>query len=87
MTSTDILKVLGETIKKRRIELNLSQEKFAELCNVHRTYISQIERGLKSVSVKILFSLAENLNASPSELIKEVEQQLQKQKGLSQKSK
>lgn len=76
MTSIDILKVLGETIKQRRTNLNLSQEKFAELCNVHRTYISQIERGLKSVSVKILFSLAENLNTTPSELIKEVECQL-----------
>ncbi|USB33899.1 helix-turn-helix transcriptional regulator [Paenibacillus sp. YPG26] len=76
MISNAILKVLGETIRQRRSDLNISQEKFAEMCNVHRTYISQIERGLKSVSVKILFSLAENLNTTPSELIKEIEKKL-----------
>lgn len=76
MISNAILKVLGETIRQRRSDLNISQEKFAEMCNVHRTYISQIERGLKSVSVKILFSLAENLNTTPSELIKEIEEKL-----------
>ncbi|MCY7912992.1 helix-turn-helix domain-containing protein [Bacillus haynesii] len=80
MISNNILKVLGETIKQRRTTLKISQEKYAELCNVHRTYISQIERGLKNVSVKVLFSLAENLNTTPSELIKEVEQQLESKK-------
>lgn len=57
----------------------MSQEKFAEECDVHRTYISQIERGLKSVSIKVLFSLAHNLNISPSDLIKEVEDELKKE--------
>lgn len=76
----DILKVFGITIKKKRIALNMSQEKFAEECDVHRTYISQIERGLKSVSIKVLFSLAHNLNISPSDLIKEVEDELKKKK-------
>lgn len=80
MNSNDPLKVLGETIKQRRNSLNISQEKFAELCKVHRTYISQIERGLKNVSVKILFSIAENLKTTPSELIRDVEQQLKNNK-------
>lgn len=76
MLSEDLLVFLGETIKEKRLENNMSQEKFAELCSVHRTYISQIERGLKSVSIKILFSMAENLRTTPSELIKIVEEKL-----------
>lgn len=76
MISNDILEILGDTIRQKRNKMNISQEKFAELCNVHRTYISQIERGLKSVSVKVLFSLAKNLNTTPSQLIKEIEQKL-----------
>lgn len=74
----EISKILGEIIRERRVKLDISQEKFAELCNVHRTYISQIERGLKSISLKVLFALAENLNTYPSELLEEVQKRIKK---------
>ena len=43
---------LGENVKKYRIKNNLSQEKLAELTGLHRTYISSVERGLRSISLK-----------------------------------
>ncbi|MDR0784372.1 MAG: helix-turn-helix transcriptional regulator, partial [Treponema sp.] len=52
---------------------NLSQEKLAELANIHRTYISQIERGLKSPTLEVVFSICNALSTRPSEFIKGIE--------------
>jgi transcriptional regulator with XRE-family HTH domain len=52
---------------------NLSQEKLAELANIHRTYISQIERGLKSPTLEVVFSICNALSIKPSEFIKGIE--------------
>jgi len=41
----------GKNVKKYRTLLNISQEDLAELCNLHRTYISDVERGKRSISL------------------------------------
>jgi len=56
-----------------RKKANLSQEKLADLANVHRTYISPIERNLKSPTVEVIFSICSALSIRPSSFIKEVE--------------
>jgi transcriptional regulator with XRE-family HTH domain len=52
---------LGIAIRTRRNELNYSQEELAEKSKLHRTYISDIERGNRNVTIitlsKILFAL------------------------------
>ena len=48
----DIVKVFGTNVRKYRTELAVSQEKFAEMCGLHRTYISDIERFLRSISLE-----------------------------------
>jgi transcriptional regulator with XRE-family HTH domain len=55
---------IGETLKKIRISKNLSQEDFSELTQVHRTYISPLERGLKNPSIITLKKITNNLNIS-----------------------
>lgn len=45
----DIVKVFGTNVRKYRTELAVSQEKFAEMCGLHRTYISDIERFQRSI--------------------------------------
>jgi len=45
------LKLFGEAIRNKRLEQGLSQEKLAELCGLHRTYIGGIERGERNVSL------------------------------------
>lgn len=47
----DIIKVFGTNLKKYRTEQGLSQEKFAEMCGLHRTYISDIECFTRNVSL------------------------------------
>lgn len=68
-----IEKAFGEIVRHRRQELGISQEKFAELSGLHRTYISQIERGLKSPSLKAMTSIAVALNVKLSTILLELE--------------
>jgi transcriptional regulator with XRE-family HTH domain len=56
-----VQRVFGKALKRYRLQRKLSQEKLAELADLDRTYISQIERGLKSPSIKSLMSLAQRL--------------------------
>jgi DNA-binding XRE family transcriptional regulator len=52
---------LGSLIQQRRKMLNMSQEKFASVCDLHRTYITDIERGARNVAMKNLLAIAQAL--------------------------
>lgn len=60
-------------LRKVRIENGLSQEELADLAGLHRTYISQIERGLKSPSLRSLEQIANGLGVTLSELLRRLE--------------
>jgi transcriptional regulator with XRE-family HTH domain len=62
---------LGQVIKRRRVVAGLSQEELAERAGVHRTYVSQLERGIKSPSVRILDRMAAALDCEAWELLQE----------------
>lgn len=57
----DIIKVFGTNLRKYRIRNNISQEKFAELCGLHRTYISDIECFRRSISLDNIQKIADAL--------------------------
>jgi transcriptional regulator with XRE-family HTH domain len=57
----DIIRVFGTNVRKYRLEKGVSQEKFAELCNLHRTYISDIERFQRSISLDNIQKIADAL--------------------------
>lgn len=61
---------LGIKIQKLRIEKGLSQEDLAFEADLHRTYISHIERGSRNITVLGLCKVAKGLKIDPSELIK-----------------
>lgn len=68
------LKALGEAIRTRRGEIDgLSQEGLADLAGMHRTYVSEIERGLRNPSFRNLFKLATALEVPLSELVAQAE--------------
>ena len=67
---------LGRVLAEKRREMGLSQEGLGFECGLHRTYISQIERGLKSPTVRVLFALASALKTKPSDLLRLVEARL-----------
>ena len=64
---------LGRVIVEQRHEIGLSQEALALRSGLHRTYVSEIERGRKIPTVTKLFELARPLGISPSEILRRVE--------------
>jgi len=62
-------KALGNTIRAYRIEMDISQEKLAELADVHRNYIGKIERGEQNITINSLCQLAEVFNRPLSEIL------------------
>jgi transcriptional regulator with XRE-family HTH domain len=68
-----VVSVFGKVLRKLREGKKLSQEKLAEYCDLDRTYISLLERGLRQPTITTLFKIAEALEMKPSEIIKQVE--------------
>jgi two-component system response regulator len=64
----DVKRLFGESVKGRRNQLGISQEKLAERANLHRTYISDVERGSRNVSLENIERLAHALDVSVSVL-------------------
>ena len=67
----EILKVFSDNTKKRRKNLNMSQEQLAEASGLHQTYISDLERGLKNPSLKTMVKIANTLDTTVPELLEE----------------
>ena len=65
----DIRKVLATNLKRYRAEKGLSQEKFAELCELHRTYISDIECCTRNVSIDNIQRIADALGIDAYKLL------------------
>lgn len=65
----------GRAIRKLRRERNISQEKLADLCTLHRTYISDVELGKRNVSLENISRIACALNVSITELFEEAERE------------
>ncbi|MCE4564357.1 helix-turn-helix transcriptional regulator [Maribellus sp. CM-23] len=68
-----IISTFGKVIRELREEKKLSQEKLAELCDLDRTYISLLERGLRQPTITTIFKLGKALGISPSKLVEQVE--------------
>ncbi len=54
----DIIIVFGRNVRKYRNLIGVSQEKLAEMCGLHRTYISDIERFKRSISLENIQKIA-----------------------------
>lgn len=70
----DIRERFGFAVKVRRDELGLTQEELAERAKIHRTYLSDIERGSRNVSLLNIELLAKALDMPLSQLFLLVEQ-------------
>lgn len=57
----DIIKVFGTNLRFYRKKIGVSQEKLGEMCDLHRTYISDIERFNRSVSLENIQKIADAL--------------------------
>lgn len=65
----DICTRVGFLIRKHREKKEISQEKLAELAELHRTYIGQVERGEKNLTLRSLERIAKALNINIKDLL------------------
>lgn len=69
----EITQKFGKRVRKLRLTKGLSQEDFALLCGLDRTYISSLERGYRNVSLKNITVIARTLEITLEELFKDIE--------------
>ncbi|MFC1453393.1 helix-turn-helix domain-containing protein [Verrucomicrobiota bacterium] len=62
---------LGAAIRRRRQELGLSQEQFAEVVDCHRNFVGRIERGQQNPTVDTLVRIANGLKCKVVDLIRD----------------
>ncbi len=65
----DIRKRLGSNVKNLRLKKGWSQEDFADRSDIHRTYVSDIERARRNPTITIVEKLAKALEVHASKLI------------------
>jgi transcriptional regulator with XRE-family HTH domain len=64
----DVRVRFGNAVRKRRHKLGVSQEEFADLCGLDRTYIGVIERGERNTSLVNIEKIARALKVSLSDV-------------------
>lgn len=66
----DLQRVVGVNLRCYRLERGLSQEAFADVVGVHRTYMGGLERGERNLTLKSLERIAESIDVDPLELLR-----------------
>jgi transcriptional regulator with XRE-family HTH domain len=72
MRDPHILKTFGKQLRELREQGGLSQEKLAELAEVHRTYEGLIERGRANPTLLAIIALAHALKVRPAKLLEKL---------------
>lgn len=60
---------LGGRVRARRRELGMTQEQLAEACGVHWTFLGQVERGRRNISLHNILKIAAGLKLDASDLV------------------
>ena len=66
------LQALGQNIRRLRQTLKMTQKGLAEKCELHRTYLSDVERGSRNLSFLSLLAVARGLGSTISELTRDI---------------
>jgi len=63
----DPASLFGKAVRQRREKLELSQEKLAEKADLHRTYVGDIERGVRNPTIRSIVKIVRALDISLSD--------------------
>lgn len=75
---TRIQAAFGEALRNFRKAAGISQEKLSEIADVHRTYVGDVERGERNISVVNMVKMSTALGKKLSEVVREMEKNLGK---------
>jgi len=67
-------RAFGEVLRQMRKSRKLSQEKLGELCNSDRTFVSMLERGLVSPTLRTIVKMSKGLRIAPFMIVRRTEQ-------------
>jgi transcriptional regulator with XRE-family HTH domain len=65
----DLQRTVGANLRTYRTALGLSQEAFADVLGVHRTYMGGIERGERNLTMQTLERIADRIGVDPLVLL------------------
>ena len=74
----EISNAFGKALRDQRIKAGLTQEQLGLEADLRRTFVSLLELGQQQPTITTIFKLSKALNLLPSELISNVESQLEK---------
>jgi transcriptional regulator with XRE-family HTH domain len=60
----------GARVRARRLELGLSQERLADACGLHWSFVGQVERGQRNITLHNILRLAEGLQLDAGDLLR-----------------
>lgn len=72
---TGVIRTVAANVRSLRKAVGLSQEELADKAGVDRTYVSQVERQLRNVTILVLAQLATALRTTPDRLLVPAESQ------------
>lgn len=70
---TEIVKAFGKAVRNFRLQKGCSQETLADKAKLDRSYMSQIERGIKNATLNSIWTISSALEIKPSELLEATE--------------
>lgn len=70
--SGELQRRVGAHLRAHRRSLGISQEGFAEVVGFHRTYMGDLERGERNLSLQSLEHLAESIGVDPLDLLQPI---------------
>lgn len=76
MAGNGLEKIFGQVVREVRTEVGISQEELADRAQLHRTYVSLLERGKRNPSLNVVQALATALGTTMTRLVSEVEARL-----------
>lgn len=68
-----LLRAFGLAVRQERERVGVSQDVFADMAGVHRTYVGSVERGERNLSLKNIAAFADALGVAPSKLLAKAE--------------
>ena len=79
MKNASLARQFGSLVRELRLAARLSQEEFADRCELHRTYIGSIERGEKTITIETAYKIADALGMPLSSIFQRLESSMEEE--------